>query len=145
MSESEHSLFGFLTIVDGTIFFDEVGNHVLEEVEFVSRARGDYAHVGHESAELGERETDAAAGRVEQHGLARLDAADLEQEYVGGDVAVAEGGRLSVAHLVRDLVYEIAVDHQVLGPGEKAWQTNHPVANLDFVAPKSSISVVFFF
>ena len=87
---------------------------MIERFKFGPRAGGDRFQIGHQFAQLGECDADAAACRMKEDRLAVLDTAKLKQEYVGGEVAVGERRRLPITHLVGYFVNEIAVDHQVL-------------------------------
>lgn len=67
---------------------------------------------------------------MKENGLAALDAAQLEQQNVGGQVAVGESGRVSDAHVVGYLVDNVAIDNEIFGPGVESGQTNDSVTNL---------------
>ncbi len=100
----------------------------MQEIELPPGAGRDRLHIRHELTQLRQRDTNGTTRRMEQNRLSAFQTAELEEKYIGCQVAVAQSGRLPVRHLVRYLVDQIAVDDQVLGPAAEAGQADDALA-----------------
>ena len=91
-----------------------LGAHRLQPLGLGRRARGrDHARAEH-PGELQGEDRDAARA-LHQHGVARLDAADLDQRMPGRDAGAGQGGAFLEAQACRQLHHAILFQHRKLG------------------------------
>ncbi len=114
---------------------------LLRPIELGRGARGAEGDGADGAGDLHRRGPHAAADGADEDALAAAEMADGDHGVVGGDERLGDGGRLGEAEVRRHAREGAAVDHELLGVGAAAGETEDPVARpSSVVTPSPSAS-----